>query len=52
MNKYLEQLVELSSFDKQISDFIPKINEIKGVLSEKFQRSKLKFHKQTQRLMN
>lgn len=35
MNKYLEQLVELSSFDKQISDFIPKINEIKGVLSEK-----------------
>ena len=35
MNKYLEQLVELSSFDRQISDFIPKINEIKGVLSEK-----------------
>ena len=35
MNKYHEQLVELASFDKQISDFIPKINEIKGVLSEK-----------------
>lgn len=35
MNKYLEQLVELSKFDKQIDDFAPKIDEIHKILDAK-----------------
>ncbi|MCI6988484.1 MAG: zinc ribbon domain-containing protein [Campylobacter sp.] len=35
MNKYLTQLIELSEYDKQIDDFIPKIENIQKTLASK-----------------